>query len=179
MWKYTAKVSFIALSWVPVVMTVTENVAHFGRIEGISMKPALNPDSSLGWTDFVFLWKYRIRDPGQLNVGDVVLLRSPQDPDKILVKRILGVQKDKILTRPPYPRPIATVPRNHLWVEGDNLFHSVDSNTFGPVSAGLVIAKATHVIFPFSRFGPISSIGAREARLDELKQVANDRSNNN
>lgn len=178
MWKYTAKVSFIALSWVPVVMTVTENVAHFGRIEGISMKPALNPDSSLGWTDFVFLWKYRIRDPGQLNVGDVVLLRSPRTPTRSWSSASWASRKTKS-SQDPIPRPIATVPRNHLWVEGDNLFHSVDSNTFGPVSAGLVIAKATHVIFPFSRFGPISSIGAREARLDELKQVANDRSNNN
>lgn len=172
MLRYTAKVTLLALSWVPVVVTFTEHVAHIGRIEGISMKPALNPDASLGWSDYVLLWKLRVRDAAQLRVGDVVLLRSPQDPAKILIKRVLGVHGDTVLTRSPYPKPTARIPQNHLWVEGDNTFHSIDSNTFGPVSAGLVVAKATHVIFPFSRIGPVSSTPAREARLDVLKQAS-------
>ena len=25
------------------------------------------------------------------------------------------------------------VPKGHVWIEGDNYFHSRDSNTFGPV----------------------------------------------
>lgn len=175
MLRYTTKVAILALSWVPVVVTFTEHVAHIGRIEGISMKPTFNPDNSLGWTDFVFLWKFRVRDPDQLKVGDVVLLRSPQDPEKILIKRILGIQDDEILTKPPYPRPTAKIPKSHLWVEGDNTLHSIDSNTFGPVSSGLVVAKATHIIFPFKRFGPVAPLGAREARLSELKRVAKER----
>lgn len=177
MFRYSAKVALLTLSWAPVVVTFTEHIAHFARIEGISMKPAFNPDNSLGWSDWVLLWKYGIREPNQLKVGDVVLLRSPQNPEKILIKRVLGVQNDEILTKPPYPRPTAIVPKNHLWVEGDNVFHSIDSNTFGPVSIGLVVAKATRIVFPFSRFGPVSRIGAREARLNELKRVANERSN--
>lgn len=171
MFRYATKVSLLTLSWIPVAITISEHVAHFGRIQGASMKPTLNPDSSLGWSDYVFLWKYGLREPGALNVGDVVLLRSPQDPERILIKRVLGVQGDEILTRTPYPRPKCTIPPNHLWVEGDNI-HSIDSNTFGPVSSGMVIGKATRILFPPSRFGPILSTGGREARLAELKKQA-------
>ncbi|VVT53445.1 uncharacterized protein SAPINGB_P003577 [Magnusiomyces paraingens] len=203
MLRYSAKVVLVGLSWIPVAITFTEHVAHIGRIEGISMKPTLNPDSSLGWSDYVFLWKFRLRgttpvpvstpssspspspspSPSSisssssphtatpnLRVGDVVLLRSPQDPEKVLIKRILATQGDRVLTRAPYPKPTTVIPPNHLWVEGDNTFHSIDSNTFGPVSTGLVIAKATYVVFPPSRFGPISKTAAREARIDELKR---------
>lgn len=171
MYRYTAKVALLTLSWVPVAIVISEHVAHIGRIQGSSMKPTLNPDSSLGWSDFVFLWKYGLREPGALQVGDVVLLRSPSDPEKILIKRILGTQGDDILTRAPFPRPKCTVPANHLWVEGDNI-HSIDSNTFGPVSAGMVIGRATRVVFPPSRYGPIPLTGGREARLAELKKQA-------
>lgn len=82
MLRYCASVAFLTLSWTPVVITFNEHVAHFGRIEGISMKPTFNPDSSLGWSDFVLLWKYGIREPNHLKVGDVVLIRSPQNPEK-------------------------------------------------------------------------------------------------
>lgn len=161
----------MTLSWVPVAVVFSEHVAHIGRIQGSSMKPTLNPDSSLGWSDFVFLWKWNVRDPGTLKVGDVVLLRSPSDPERILIKRILGVQGDDILTRAPFPRPKCHIPQSHLWVEGDNI-HSIDSNTFGPVSSGMVIGKATRVVWPPSRFSVIPHTGGREARLDVLKKAS-------
>jgi Signal peptidase, peptidase S26 len=31
-----------------------------------------------------------------------------------------------------------TVPKGHLWIEGDNAAHSIDSRTFGPLPIGLV-----------------------------------------
>lgn len=171
MLRYTTKLALVTLSWIPVAMTFTEHVAHIGRIEGISMKPTLNPDNSLGWTDFVLIWKYGVKNAEKLHVGDVVLLRSPKNPDRILVKRVLGVEGDEIITRSPYPRPTAKIPASHLWVEGDNVFHSIDSNTFGPISVGLVLGKATHVIFPFKRFGAIPSNTSREARLNKLHEI--------
>lgn len=171
MFRYAAKVSLLTLSWIPVAITVSEHVGHVGRIQGSSMKPTLNPDSSLGWSDYVFLWKWGLRDNNSMKVGDVVLLRSPTDPEKILIKRVLGVAGDEILTRAPYPKPRCPIPTNHLWVEGDNI-HSVDSNNFGPVSTGLVIGKATRIVFPPSRFGPMPTTGGREARIAELKKQA-------
>lgn len=75
------------------------------------------------------------------------------DPSKTYCKRIKGIQYDSILTRYPYPREVVHIPRNHVWVEGDNAFHSIDSNNFGPISNGLVVGKAVKVIWPPSRWG--------------------------
>ena len=38
-------------------------------------------------------------------------------------------------TRPTYPERNVIVPQNHVWVEGDEAFHSRDSNSYGPVSS--------------------------------------------
>lgn len=82
------------------------------------------------------------------------MFHSPLEPEKLVTKRITGVQGETISTHcPPYPRPEAKVPRNHLWVEGDNSFHSVDSNTFGPISQALVVGKVIKVIWPITRLG--------------------------
>jgi mitochondrial inner membrane protease subunit 2 len=159
--------SLVWLSWVPVLITVNQTVAYASWVQGGSMKPALNPDSSLGWRDMLFMWKFRQRVAGNLKVGDVVLFRSPEDPEKVLVKRILGIGGDEIKTKGQYPRDICKIPPNHLWVEGDNV-HSIDSNHFGPVSVGLVLGRATYIMFPPSRIGPIQP-GGREARVAYLK----------
>lgn len=71
------------------------------------------------------------------------------------------------MPRKEYPRQGATVvPRNHLWVEGDNEFHSIDSNTFGPVSLGLVVGKVVLLLWPISRWGT-DLRGGRDARVGE------------
>ena len=59
--------------------------------------------------------------------------RSPIDPELKLIKRIVGLPDDLVKTLPPYKEKIAFTPEGHLWVEGDESFHSKDSNTFGPV----------------------------------------------
>lgn len=153
------------ISWVPVAITLTQTVGQVAWVQGASMKPSLNPDSSLGSRDLVLLQKWGVKRPGVLSVGDVVVLRSPLDPKKIMIKRVLGLGGHTVGIRPTsqYPRNQVKIPTAHLWVEGDNI-HSVDSNEFGPVSTGLVIGKANYIIYPFSRWGPIPVAG-REARI--------------
>jgi inner membrane protease subunit 2 len=51
--------------------------------------------------------------------------------------------------------PVLQVPQGHIWIEGDNWRHSLDSNDFGPISMSLVIGKAEKIIWPWSRFGDI------------------------
>ncbi|CDR38991.1 CYFA0S02e10176g1_1 [Cyberlindnera fabianii] len=162
--KYAYRLSIGMASWVPVMIVLNEHVCYFGKIEGSSMQPTFNP--SVRQQDWVLLWKWGVRDPGRLQVDDVVLFRSPQDPEKVLCKRVKGVQGDNVFTRHPYPREQCHIPRNHVWVEGDNI-HSIDSNTFGPISTGLVLGKATSIIYPFSRSGSVPK-GGREARVSRL-----------
>lgn len=50
------------------------------------------------------------------------------------------------------------VPRGHIWVEGDHHGHSFDSNSFGPVSLGLLHAHATHILWPPERWQKLESV---------------------
>lgn len=161
--RYGKHVAFLVASWVPVMIVFNEHVCYFGKIEGASMRPTFNPTDST--QDWVFLWKMGLRGHDGIKVDDVVLFRSPQNPEKVLCKRVKGVQGDMVLTRHPYPRDQCHVPRSHLWVEGDNV-HSIDSNNFGPISSGLVIGKAATIIWPPSRWMAVPE-GGREARISK------------
>jgi len=54
------------------------------------------------------------------------------------------------------PRSVAVVPRAHAWMEGDEPFRSVDSNSYGPVPLALVTARATYVVWPPHRAGAVA-----------------------
>jgi len=60
--------------------------------------------------------------------------RSPTDPEAWVIKRIIAVEGDIVQSRPEYPERNVVIPRNHFWVEGDEAFHSRDSNSYGPVN---------------------------------------------
>jgi inner membrane protease subunit 2 len=77
---------------------------------------------------------------------------SPENPKRVLIKRILAIEGDTVKTLPPYPDREVKIPQGHIWVEGinhrlhllgffpltiklgDEHFVSDDSNRFGPVS---------------------------------------------
>jgi inner membrane protease subunit 2 len=147
------------------MIVFNDHVCYIGKIEGSSMRPTFNPQKTQDW---VLLWKFGLRGHNGLRVNDVILFRSPTNPEKVLCKRIKGVQGDMVLTRYPYPREQCHIPRNHLWVEGDNI-HSIDSNMFGPISSGLVLGKCTTIIWPPQRWGTVPQ-GGREARMSKLDQ---------
>jgi hypothetical protein len=66
----------------------------------------------------------RVRRPGGVRSGDVVLARFPSRPDLLVVKRVRHA-----------------VPGGH-WVEGDNPLVTDDSRAFGvAVVVGLVVAR--------------------------------------
>lgn len=166
--KYTLRQTAIFFSWVPVLYVINEHVAYVGIVEGSSMKPTLNPESNGTKLDHVLLWKWGCKNINNLHLNDVIFLRSPINPETIYVKRIKAKQGDLVVPRYPDTRSRVLIPVNHLWVEGDNL-HSIDSNTYGPVSTGLVLGKATYIIWPWKRFGSIAT-GGRECRKAYLER---------
>lgn len=82
--------------------------------------------------------------------------RSPFDPEKWVVKRVIGVEGDTIRTREPYPHSLVKVPLGHIWVEGDSpTGETLDSNYYGPISTQLVAGRLTHIIWPWKKAGRI------------------------
>ncbi|XP_035746801.1 mitochondrial inner membrane protease subunit 2 isoform X1 [Egretta garzetta] len=162
---------------VPVTVTFLDRVACVARVEGASMQPSLNPGGRKA-SDVVLLNHWSIRnydvqrgdivslvlltfDPstkGEQIGGeseetekDVTLAKSPRNPEQKIIKRVIALEGDIIKTIG-YKKKYVKVPHGHIWVEGDHRGHSFDSNAFGPVSLGLLHARATHILWPPQRW---------------------------
>jgi len=88
-----------------------------------------------------------------LRRGQVVLYRSPMDPEKVAVKRVVGLEGDAVVTRlvgggggggSGGAGEVVRVGAGKVWVEGDEGFWSVDSNVYGAVG----------FFFPFLFYSP-------------------------
>uniref|UniRef100_A0A6N2LIX3 Peptidase S26 domain-containing protein n=1 Tax=Salix viminalis TaxID=40686 RepID=A0A6N2LIX3_SALVM len=108
-------------------------------VYGPSMLPTLNLTGDVLLVEHV---SHRFQKVGP---GDVVLVRSPLDPTKMVTKRIVGMEGDQINF---LPDPSITdicrtimVPKGHIWIQGDNTHASCDSRHYGPVPYGLVQGK--------------------------------------
>ena len=125
--------TFQLVTLLPVIILFKDHVGETMHIAGSSMSPALNPTYHYtGSRDVVWLNK---RLPAfNLERGMIVVFRSPtKDPDQWAVKRIIGLEGDRVRTRKPYEFEEVDIPKGHVWVEGLE-GSSLDSNTYGPVS---------------------------------------------
>lgn len=142
------------------------------RNEQVSMEPALQPG------DLVL-----VVPSGEYGRGDIVVFRPPADEggDTPFVKRVIAVSGDTIAiqdgrvivngteldepyvypgrspfeaTEPQSDETTWTVPPNELFVLGDHRESSVDSRSFGAISAGSVLGRATYRCSPSP--GPIT-----------------------
>ncbi|KAF3706056.1 Mitochondrial inner membrane protease subunit 2 [Channa argus] len=80
-----------------------------------------------------------------------VAQRSPRNPQQKIIKRVIGLEGDFIRTLG-YKNRYVRVPDGHFWIEGDHHGHSLDSNSFGPVSVGLLHGRGSHIIWPPNRW---------------------------
>ncbi|KAI8552358.1 hypothetical protein RHMOL_Rhmol06G0260400 [Rhododendron molle] len=105
-------------------------------VYGPSMLPTLN------LTGDVVLAEHVSTRLGKVGPGDVVVVRSPENPNKYVTKRIVGMEGDRVTFS---VDPISSdrsktlvVPKGHVWIQGDNVYASKDSRHFGPVPYGLI-----------------------------------------
>ncbi|XP_073279593.1 mitochondrial ATP-independent inner membrane protease subunit 1a-like [Primulina huaijiensis] len=89
---------------------------------------------------------------GKVGSGDVVLIRSPDNPRKVVTKRVKGVQGDVVSffvdpNKSDEQRTVI-VPKGHIWIEGDNIYKSNDSRKFGPVPYALLQARVICIVWP-------------------------------
>ncbi|KAA8895383.1 peptidase S24/S26A/S26B/S26C [Sphaerosporella brunnea] len=138
--------------WIPAYVLFLDNVASVKKVSGNSMSPAFCPNPTEH--DWVLAKHWGARE--NLERGQVVLYRSPVDPEREVIKRIVALEGDIVRTRLPYPTEFVKVPRGQAWMEGDEAFHSIDSNTYGAVPVALITSKITHILYPFSRAGKVA-----------------------
>ena len=94
--------------------------------------------------------------------GDLLIYISPKDPDELLIKRVIALENDLVRTDGRWAEEtgnddLVRIPRGHAWLQGDNLSNTVDSNKYGPVSLGLTIGVATHIVWPPGRISKLDN----------------------
>ena len=129
------------------------------------------PTLEIGDRVFVNKFIYRFTEPER---GDIIVFESVDNGEVDLIKRVVGVPGDTIAVRggklfvngKPQKEPYTnkrlpdrssftktTVPKNHVFVMGDNRGNSADSRVFGPLPEKNIEGEA------FLRFWPPHRIG--------------------
>lgn len=144
------------------------------QVKGASMEPNFHDG------EYILTNKYEYRF-GSPKRGDVVVFKSPQNPDIDFIKRIIGLPGDRVklvnnhyyindvLLEESYIEPTVftyrgaylkdgqeiIVPKDFYFVSGDNRPRSSDSREWGPIHKSSIIGKSQLRYWPFSRFGII------------------------
>ncbi|XP_024961811.1 mitochondrial inner membrane protease subunit 1-like isoform X1 [Cynara cardunculus var. scolymus] len=164
--------SFLVAKFFCAVHVTSTYLCSTALVYGPSMLPTFNLSGEI-----VLLESISTRY-GKVGSGDVVIVRSPENPRKVITKRIIGMEGDSItyVVDPINSDRTETlvVPKGHIWVEGDNIYSSNDSRNFGPVPYGLLQGKVFLKIWPAGAFG---LIGRRPQTVDPALKVAEELNN--
>ncbi|KAJ1971996.1 hypothetical protein H4R35_004933 [Dimargaris xerosporica] len=138
-----ARASFLTIQGCLLGLALNQNVVSVSPSYGPSMLPTLHVVG-----DFVVYDRYSHKI-GNIRVGDIVVCICPSDPNRAICKRVLGMPGDQICIDPRDPgSKVIEIPPGHVWLQGDNMKHSVDSRYYGPIPMGLLQGKVRASIFP-------------------------------
>ncbi|KAI5826556.1 LexA/Signal peptidase [Schizophyllum commune Tattone D] len=163
------------LYWSPLVFFCARQFP-IHTVSGRSMQPTLNPDESMLRNDVGLFCRLPVYYE-DFRRGDIVAMRSPTNPHRMLIKRIIALPGDTVKALQPWPDAVVTIPQGHMWVEGDDPYHSYDSNHFGAVPLALVESRLTGLLWPLERAGPSTRLlrgpkALERQRLREKRLVA-------
>jgi len=145
------------------------------RVEGPSMENNLFDGDVVIVNRLAYRWDSPER-------GDIVVFHYPLDPDRRLIKRVIGLPGDEVHIQgdqvfingvpleetflPPLADNRSDPTLDSTWilgpdevfVMGDNRDHSHDSRHWGPLAIESIIGKAVFIYWPPSQIGPIPHV---------------------
>lgn len=164
------------IEWVLVIAAalITATVLRASVVQAFSI-PSVSMEDTLLVGDRVLVNKLNKK----ATPGDIVVFHRPPgeetSPIKDLIKRVVAVEGDTVSARENQllvnGRPIdesyledgtmtldfdeVQVPKDHVFVMGDNRTSSRDSRIFGPIKKSSIIGHAYFRVWPPGRFGGI------------------------
>ncbi len=145
-----------------VLYVMIDSVVARVRVENISMLPTLQPG------EFILVSKLSYRF-GDVHRGDIIVFHFPQNPHEDYIKRVIGVPGDivdihdsqvwinnqqlaeaYIASEPQYSGKWE-IPKESLFVLGDNRNQSSDSHSWGFVPYANIVGKAEVIYWPFNQ----------------------------
>ncbi|KAG7099410.1 hypothetical protein E1B28_001263 [Marasmius oreades] len=140
--------SFKVFNFFCAIHLFTDYVGRASTMEGPSMLPTLANEGEIVIEDRL---TYRLW-PNSFTRGDLVILKSPIDSNRVICKRIIGLPGDTICVDPTGEKAPSTehvvIPKGHIWISGDNSAYSRDSREYGPVPMALVRGRLYARVWP-------------------------------
>ncbi|EQC28526.1 mitochondrial inner membrane protease subunit 1 [Saprolegnia diclina VS20] len=121
---------------------------------GPSMLPTLNEHGDIVLLDKITPRFRRLRN------GEVVIAKSPSNFRQTVCKRIVASEGETVGLKHRYNSSrieMKTVPKGHVWLEGDNKKDSHDSRYYGPVPYALIQGRVALRIWPLTQLGSLAS----------------------
>jgi signal peptidase I len=150
----------LALQLVVLAALIAAFFVRLPQVTGLSMEPHIRSGEYV----LINTFAYRIGAPRR---GEIVAFRHDGDARAVFIKRVIGVQGDRVRIErgqvyvngtkldEPYVRHAdgrsfaeITVPPASVYVLGDNRAESEDSRLFGPVADERLIGRAIAGIWP-------------------------------
>ncbi|HBG22265.1 MAG TPA: signal peptidase I [Peptococcaceae bacterium] len=135
--------------------------------------PSPSMETTLMTNDRIIVNKfiYKINEPER---GDIIVFQYPLDPERDFVKRVIALEGETIEVRDnyvyingkrleePYIQDTMVsnfgpvrVPKDHLFVMGDNRNNSDDSRVWGALHTKYLVGKTVFKYWPLNRIGDI------------------------
>ena len=126
------------------------------------MMPTFNPKGDVAFVEHISVARQTIE------VGDVVIAKSVQNPRQVVCKRVLGLPGDRICSSSNRydvtknrgrangghswvygeDDDCVVIPPGHVWLQGDNTVNSTDSRHYGPVPYATLKGRVVCRLYP-------------------------------
>lgn len=121
------------------------HVVDLHQVVGPSMLPTFSVTGDVVLVDRL---STRFR---KIKQGDIVVALSPENPRRSVCKRVIGLEGDQVVVLPNEGIGNGlhvSVPKGHVWLQGDNVQKSKDSRHYGPVPRALLQGRVCFRVWP-------------------------------